>query len=232
MKIEFWSDIVCPWCGLTEHRLELALARFEHRADVDLVHRSFQTHPDLPREGVTQKQLLAMHHIDPANADRILGPIERFAESEGLQPYRAIERTLGPTDYAHELLAYATEKGLHAQAWESMFRAHFGEARNLWTIDEVVAFASEIGLDPLETRAVLEGRKYKPIVDRDQLEAQRLGATGTPYILIDGKYVLAGARDTESLLAAMQQVWRETRPAEVLVTLGSQSEACSVDGCE
>lgn len=232
MKIEFWSDIVCPWCGLTEHRLERALARFENRAEVELVHRSFQTHPDLPREGVTQKQLLAMHHIDPANTDRILGPIERFAETEGLQPYRAIERTLGPTDYAHELLAYATEKGLHAHAWKNMFRAHFGEARKLWTIDEVVAFASEIGLDPMETRAVLEGRKYKPIVDQDQLEAQRLGATGTPYILIDRKYVLAGARDTETLLAALQQVWRETHPAETLVTLGGQAEACSIDGCD
>lgn len=231
MKIEFWSDIICPWCGLTEHRLETALARFEHHAEVELVHRSFQVHPDLPREGVTQKELMVMHHIDPANADRMIGPIERLAQKEGLQPYYAIERNLGPTNHAHEFLAYATDKGLHAQAWKSMFRAHFGEGRKFWTIDEVAGFAPEIGLDTAEARAVLESGKYTPSVEHDQQEAQRLGASGTPFIVIDRKYVLAGAQDTEALLSAMRQVWQETHPTETLHSVGEQGESCSVDGC-
>lgn len=231
MKIEFWSDIICPWCGLTEYRLEQALARFEHADEVQVVHRSFQVHANLGRQGVTQKELMAMHQIDPGDADSLVGPIERMAKDEGLQPYEVIERNLGPTDHAHEFLAYATDVGLHAHAWKKMFRAHFGEGRTFWTIDTLVEFASEIGLEAGETRAVLNSGKYRSNVDNDQREANRLGASGTPFIIIDGKCALTGARDTEALVGAMRQVWREMHAAETLVVIGQQGEACDVEGC-
>lgn len=231
MKIEFWSDIICPWCGLTAHRLETAIARFEHAAEVEWVHRSFQVHPGLPREGVTQKQLMAMNNINPDHADRIVGPIERLAKQEGLQPYYVIDRNLGPTDYTHEFLAYATDKGLHHRAWKQMFRAHFGDGRKFWTIDELTQFGTELGLDAAETRAILESRKYRSSVEQDQEDAQSLGARGTPFIVIDRKFVLSGANDTEALLSAMRQVWKITHPAEALVPIGAQGEVCDDNGC-
>ncbi|WP_406291769.1 DsbA family protein [Streptomyces sp. NBC_00624] len=124
MKIEFWTDIVCPYCGLMDNRLRLALERFEHAGEVEVTHRSFQIHPDLPREGVTQRQLLEMYGIPASDGEGIFAPIEAAARAEGLEPYRALERTLGPTDLAHELLAYATDKGRGDEAWTAMFRAH------------------------------------------------------------------------------------------------------------
>lgn len=207
MKIEFWCDIICPFCGLATHRLQSALAAFEHRAEVQIVHRSFQLHPELDRIGVTQRDLITMRGGDTAEVeDKILRPIEQAAMREGLTPYRAIDRTLGPTDYAHELLAYATEMGLHAEAWKRMFRAHFGEARKLWTVDEVVGFAVELGLEPAGSRAVLNSRQYRKQVENDQLEAQRLGATGTPFMVIDRQHFISGARTTDELLNILQGV--------------------------
>ena len=209
MKIEFWCDIICPFCGLATHRLESALAAFEHRAEVQVVHRSFQLHPELDRIGVTQRDLITMRGRDAAEVEgKILRPIEQAAAREGLTPYRAIDRTLGPTDYAHELLAYATEMGLHGEAWKRMFRVHFGEARKLWTVDEVVGFAVELGLEPAESRAVLNSRKYRKQVENDQLEAQRLGATGTPFMVIDRQHFISGAKSTDELLSILQSVWR------------------------
>ena len=208
MKIEFWCDIICPFCGLATHRLESALAAFEHRSEVQVVYRSFQLHPELDRMGVTQRELITMRGRDAAEVEgKILRPIEQAAAREGLTPYRAIDRTLGPTDYAHELLAYATEMGLHAEAWKRMFRAHFGEARKLWTVDEVVGFAVELGLDPAGSRAVLNSRKYRKQVENDQLEAQRLGAAGTPFMAIDRQHFIAGAKRTDELLSILQGVW-------------------------
>ena len=112
MKIEFWADIICPYCGLMDNRLHLALDRFEHAGDVQVVHRSFQLHPDLPREGVTQRGLFTDGR--DARDDRREDPAlhrGRAADAEGLDPYHALERTLGPTDHAHELLAYADRPG-------------------------------------------------------------------------------------------------------------------------
>ena len=85
MKVEFWSDIICPWCGLTEHRLDVALERFAHRDQVEVVHRSFPLHPELPREGITQRELSRRHGMGPAATERALRPIEELAEREGLR---------------------------------------------------------------------------------------------------------------------------------------------------
>lgn len=233
MKIEFWSDIICPWCGLTDHRMEQAIERFEHGDEVELIHRSFQLHPDMPRDGFTQIALSAQHGMDAATAKRILAPIEQMAEREGLTPYRALERSMGPTDFAHELLAYATTKGKHTEAWRAMFRDHFGTGRKFWTIDQVVEFAGEIGLDRDDARKVLESRKFRAQVAAEQQDAQRLGATGTPFIVIDDKYGLPGARDADALLAAMRQVWEEGHPAPVLIPIGDEDgEVCAIDGCD
>ena len=213
MKIELWCDVVCPFCGLTEQRLENALAAFEHRADVQVVHRSFQLHPELQRVGITQHDLIVERGLDPAEIEKnVLRPIEEAAKREGLANYRAIDRTLGPTDHAHELLAFASAKGLHAQAWRQMFRAHFGEARKFWTIEQCVEFATELGLDATESRSVLENRKFRERVEDDQREAQRLGAAGTPFMLIDRKYPVPGARSTEELLSLLRRVWHD-RPS-------------------
>jgi predicted DsbA family dithiol-disulfide isomerase len=215
MKIELWCDIICPYCGLAEWRLENALAAFEHRAETQVIYRSFQLHPDLDRDGITQRDLLLMRVSNPAEVERIiLRPLEQAAEREGLTPYRTIDRTLGPTDHAHELLAYASDKGLHAEAWNRMFRAHFGEARKLWTLDQVADFAAELGLDPVEVRAVLESRKYREQVENDQREARRLGATGTPFMLIARKYSVSGAQTTDQLLSALRHAWLDQHQAQ------------------
>ncbi|WP_175874670.1 DsbA family protein [Burkholderia sp. BCC0397] len=210
MKIELWCDIVCPFCGMAVHRLEAALEAFEHRGEVEVAYRSFQVHPELDRRGVTQHNLIVTRGKDADEIEReTLRPLEQAADREGLAPYRVIDRTLGPTDYAHELLAYATEKGLHAQAWKHMFRAHFGEARRLWTLDEVVDFAAELGLDATDARNVLSSRRYREQVQNEQREAQRLGARGTPFMVIDRKQAVPGSLSTEQLLSTLRRHWRE-----------------------
>jgi predicted DsbA family dithiol-disulfide isomerase len=154
--------------------------------------------------------LIVARGLDPAEIEKnILRPIEDAARREGLTIYRAIDRTLGPTDHAHELLAFASTKGLHAQAWRRMFRAHFGEARKFWTVDQCVEFAADLGLDATESRLVLEDRRFREQVEDDQHEARRLGATGTPFMLIDRRYPVPGARDTEELLSLLRRVWRD-----------------------
>jgi predicted DsbA family dithiol-disulfide isomerase len=129
MKIELWADIVCPYCGLMDNRLRLALDRFEHAGDVRVVHRSFQLHPDLPREGVTQRRLFQMAGMPAATGEKLLTSIEDAAHAEGLDSYHALDRSLGPTDHAHELLAHAAAQGRGNEVWTAMFRAHFGQAR-------------------------------------------------------------------------------------------------------
>ncbi|MEV5778487.1 DsbA family protein [Streptomyces antimycoticus] len=116
-----------------------------------------------------------MHGIPASRGEQILAPIEDAAHAEGLKPHRVLERTLGPTDYAHELLALATDKGSGTAVWTAMFRAHFGRARNLWTRGQAIDFAAEVGLDREEAAQLLPERRYQARVAADQREAERLG---------------------------------------------------------
>lgn len=225
MDAEFWSDVVCPYCGLMNHRLHLALERFEHGAEVRLVHRSFQLHPDLPREGVSQRQLLVEHGVPQVEHD-VLRPLELLAQAEGLTPYHVLDRTLGPTDLAHELLAFATEQGRGDEIWTAMFQAHFGHARKLWTRAEVLDFAVEAGLDVDAAADALDSHRYRARVLADQDMAQRLGARGTPFLVLGGTHALAGAVSTDDLVSALQTAWDARRPA----ALGA-GDVCTPDGC-
>ncbi|WP_223988059.1 DsbA family protein [Arthrobacter sp. NicSoilB8] len=214
MRIDFWSDIICPWCGLMEHRLTLAVERFAHSEQVEVVHRSFPLHSDLPVEGITQRQLSKMHGMTDADTESVLRPIELMAERDGLQPYNALDRTLGPTGQLHEMLAFATEQGKHSEAWHTAFRQHFGDGRNLWSIDDIVAFASDIGINPVAARDTIGSGRFRHSVERDQREAQELGASGTPFMLIDGHLAIYGARDVNALVAALDQAWAAAQPVD------------------
>ncbi|GIH44962.1 Predicted dithiol-disulfide isomerase, DsbA family [Microbispora rosea] len=232
MKIDFWSDIVCPYCGLMDHRLRLALDRFAHGDQVQVTHRSFQLHPDLPRAGVSQRKLIEMAGAPRSTLDRILRPIERAAEAEGLTPYRAIDRTLGPTDLAHELLAYAADQGRSNEIWAAMFRAHFGKARKLWTAEEVLDFAEEVGLDRDGAAEALRSRRYRARVAADQTEAQRLGASGTPFLVLDDRVAIPGAIGTDDLLAVITEAWAESHPMpQPLPIVAGGDGLCAPDGC-
>jgi predicted DsbA family dithiol-disulfide isomerase len=232
MRIEFWSDVVCPYCGLMDNRLQLAMDRFEHADDVQVVHRSIQLHPDLPREGVTQRRLLQLHGVPASAETQIFGPIEAAAHAEGLETYHALDRTLGPTDFAHELLAYATDQGRGNEIWTAMFRAHFGQARKLWTAEEVLDFAAEAGLDRDGAAEALRSRRYRDQVAAEQREAERLGAQGAPFLVIDGKYAIPGAVGLDELLAAMSRAWDESHPVpQPLQVIGEAVGVCGPDSC-
>jgi predicted DsbA family dithiol-disulfide isomerase len=228
MRIEMWSDIICPICGMTQLSLRNAVAEFEHGEEVEVIHRSFQVHPGLPVEGITQTQLSLNAGMTVMQMNNVLRPVEIAADAEGFGGYHAIDRTLGPTDLTHELLAYATDHGKHQEAWTAMFNAHFGTDRQLWTLEQLIEFAGEINLNQAEARRVLTSRRYKAQVAEEQMRAQRMGAHGTPFIVIDEKYGIGGGLDKVGLARAMRQAWDDSHPTPVLNMLGD-GDQCGPD---
>lgn len=238
MKVEIWADIICPWCGLGEHRFETAMQQFAHRDDVEVVHRSFQLDPTLPvgaattvRQSLGRKLGLGDGEAGTARIEALTRKIETMAESEGLQPYHVLENSTGSTSLAHELLAYATAQGRHAEAWHRVSRAHFGERRSIFGIDSLVDLAGDMGLDPVAVREALETRQYRGQVERDGEEARQLGATGVPFFVIDRRYGVMGAQGADVLLGALKQAWHETHPPlQGIVGVGTDA-ICGPDGC-
>jgi predicted DsbA family dithiol-disulfide isomerase len=234
MTVEIWADLVCPWCGLGEHRFEAALEQFVHRGDVDVVHRSFQLDPSLPI-GATQpvrEHLARKFGSGEAAMARLASSqrnIEAMARDEGLSPYHVADNVTGSTALAHELLAYATAEGRGADAWRNLSRAYFGEQQSIFDTDALVDLAAKMGLDPGAVRTALETRQYRGQVAADQREAQQLGATGVPFFVFDRRYGVMGAQPADVLLDVLQRAWHDTHPHPSV--LADESVICGPEVC-
>lgn len=213
MKVEIWSDVICPWCGLGQHRLEAALAGLAHRDQVEVVHRSFQLDPaHPPGTRPVRAMLAAKYGMSDAQVQASTRQIEDMAAAEGLAPYRVLDNQVGNTRLAHELLAFAAERGHEDAAWKRLYRAYFGEGRSIFDVDALVALGEELGLDGPELRAALESGRHRDKVEEDGREARALGCRGVPFVVIDRRFGVSGAQPVEVFRSALQRAW-DARPA-------------------
>lgn len=230
LKVEVWSDLICPWCGLGDHRFEAALARFAHRDDVEVVHRSFQLDPSAPvGETRSVRDYLTARGMPSPQIEASQEALERMAADEGLTPYIVRGNVVGNTRLAHELLAYAKAQGKGEEAWQRLFRAYFGEKRSVFDLESLLALAGELGLDVEDARAALESKRHAADVDRDLLEARALGIQGVPFFVIDRRYGVSGAQPADALLEVLEKAYEEKRPK---LTMMDGGEVCGPDGCE
>ncbi len=230
MRIEVWSDVVCPWCYIGKRRLEAALERFPHRDEVEVVWRSFQLDPSTP-EGETHALLpvLAAKYGRSLEETRaMVRHVEETAAGEGLR-YRLADGVGGNTLLAHELLHLAAERGLQGEVKERLLHAYFEEARPVFDVDALAALAVETGLDEAEVRAALTDHRYRPAVREDVATARALGATGVPFFVVDRRYGAAGAQPAELLLQLLERAWADAHPlATVPAAEGCDGDTCAV----
>jgi predicted DsbA family dithiol-disulfide isomerase len=207
MKIEIWSDVVCPWCYIGKRRLERALAEFEHAGQVEITWRSFQLNPDAPRgEAVPTGEYLA-RRFGPQAAE-MTARVAEIARGEGLDFDTGRALSVNTLD-AHRLLHLAADLGMADAAKERLLRAHFMEGADLSDPDTLVALMEEAGADPGRARGVLDGDEYSGDVRSDISQAQALGATGVPFFVIDRKYGISGAQPAETFLQALRAAWTD-----------------------
>jgi predicted DsbA family dithiol-disulfide isomerase len=210
VRIEVWSDVVCPWCYIGKRRLEAALERFPHRDDVEVVWRSFQLDPGIP-EGETHETLpaLAARFGRPVEDVRgMMRHVEETAAGESLH-YDLANGISGNTLLAHEVLHLAAERGLQGAVAERLLHAHFAEGRSVFDVDSLAALAGEVGLDDAEVRAALADHRYRPAVRDDIRTARELGATGVPFFVVDRRYGASGAQPADLLLQLLERAWAE-----------------------
>jgi predicted DsbA family dithiol-disulfide isomerase len=195
MRVDIWSDIVCPWCYVGKRRFEKALGRFEHGGDVRVVHHAFQLNPAAPRhETSSRREMLMRKYLrSPQQAIEMDAGMTETAAAEGLIFH--LDGTLtGNTLDAHQLVHLGLERGLQDAVVERLFRAYFTEQRSVFDPASLVQLAIDAGLDPEEAAATLRENRYADAVIADIDVARRLGVTGVPFFVFDERYGVSGAQ--------------------------------------
>lgn len=229
MRVEVWSDVVCPWCYIGKRRLEGALARFPQAGQVEVVWRSFELDPEAPLEpqGTLEERLAAKYGMSLAEARAANARVAGIAAGEGLRYDLAAARP-GNTFDAHRLLHLAAERQLQPALKERLLRAYFSEGAPIADREALVRLAVEAGLDAAEARRVLGSDAYAEQVRADEREAAALGCQGVPFFVIDRAYGVSGAQPADLLLRVLQEAWSAAHPLRVV---GGDGGVCGPDGC-
>ncbi|MDX6229888.1 MAG: hypothetical protein QOI76_3278 [Frankiales bacterium] len=232
MKVEIWSDVVCPWCYIGKRRFERALESFDHRDEIDLVWRSFQLDPTAgpsPAEaGRHVTELAAKYGRSLPEAQAMLDNVAAQAASEGLD-FRFDLNRAGNTFDAHRLLHLALERGLQDTLKERLDHATFTEGSPVSDHTALRALAVEVGLPADEVDAVLASDRYADAVRADVAQAAAYGINGVPFFVVDGRYGISGAQPAEVVLQTLEQAWSE-RPALQFVA-SDGGDTCEGDTC-
>ena len=207
MRIDVWSDLVCPWCYIGKRRLERALAGFPDRERVEVVHRSFQLNPSAPMGTTSRRRdyLMAKYHWSAVQAAQIDADMERRAAGDGLEYHLSAEGLSGNTLDAHRLVHLARERGRQDAAVERFFRAYFTEQRSLFDHASLSMLAVDVGLNADDVQRVLEGNEFSDAVAADSTEAHGLGVTGVPFFVFDRRLGVSGAQAVEVFANALTQ---------------------------
>jgi predicted DsbA family dithiol-disulfide isomerase len=205
MRIDVYSDTVCPWCYLGKRRFELALAarpQYEPR----VTWRPFELNPEFPVEGVDRAAYLAGSIGTPERVAEVHTELERRGEASGIQfRFDLIERTPN-TRRAHLLMAHAARCGRQTAVMDRVMRAYFEEGCDIGDIEVLVRLAVESGLPERETRSALILRAGQDGVIAAERHAAVLGITGVPTFVFDGQYTISGAQEVGTFARVLDQV--------------------------
>ncbi|WP_406424260.1 DsbA family oxidoreductase [Streptomyces sp. NBC_00873] len=213
MRVEIWTDIACPWCYIGKARFERALATFDHRDHVEVVHRSFELNPKA-EDGTTPIIDAVAAQYGRTRGQQVAR--EEYAASEahaeGLG-FRVGARVHGNTFDLHRLLHFAKARGLQVELMNLAFRVNFADERSIYDRETLVSLAAEVGLDEAEAREVLaDADAYAKEVRADEREAAELGAGGVPFFVLDRQYGVTGLQSFELFSRTLEQAW-ENRSA-------------------
>ncbi|NCD71312.1 DsbA family oxidoreductase [Mucilaginibacter agri] len=227
MKVEIWSDVMCPFCYIGKRRFEHALANFEHKDEIEIEWKSFQLNPLLKTDpNISIHDYLAeTKGWQPEYARQLNQQVTDMAAEVGLV-YHMDQAVVANSFDAHRFSHYAKLNGLGVGAEEQLFRAYFTDGKNIADHNVLTELGGNIGLNPENVKSVLAANQFSNEVHYDLREAQELGISAVPFFVLDRKYAVSGAQPEAVFLDALQKAFADQQPE----IIADSDNSCDVDG--
>ncbi|MDY0081728.1 MAG: DsbA family oxidoreductase [Ignavibacteriaceae bacterium] len=233
MKVEIWSDVICPFCYIGKKHFEKALRQLSFKDLIKVEWKSFQLDPSLPDEGLsvsTGEYLINRKGMPAQQIESMFDYLKQKGADVGIE-FRQDISIQSNTFKAHRLIHFAQDKGKGNEMEEVLFAAHFSEGKNIGDIKVLTELAENIGLNKTKTAAFLKSEEKTGEVNKDIQEAQTLGIHGVPFFVIDRKYGVSGTQPVEAFVEALTQAYQESKPKFEMI--GKQDEGvCEDDNCK
>ncbi|MBX2921496.1 MAG: DsbA family oxidoreductase [Chitinophagaceae bacterium] len=232
MKVEIWSDIMCPFCYIGKRNFEEALRDFPDAQQIEVEWKSFQLDPSIvsgtgknvyaylaDRKGISYDHSVQMHQ-----------QVVQVAAAAGLA-YNFDKAVVANSYNAHRLIQLAKRNSLGDAAEERLFKAYFTEGRDLGDTNTLIELAKETGLKEEIVKEVLQGESYADAVNDDIREAEQAGIRGVPFFVFNRKYAVSGAQPPDVFREALRQSFKEWQLSSPQPkTVIANEASCSIQG--
>ncbi len=225
MRVDIWSDVVCPFCYIGKKRLEAAAK--ESEIELEVHWHSFQLDPEAPvRQEVSNSERLAQKYgRSVAEVEDMQRNIAAMAKQEGIE-FNWEGANSGNTLNAHRIIHLAQSKGLGNEAQEAFFYSYMTQGLPIGERETLEDVAARIGLNPVEVDDLLDSDEFADFVKFDQEVAHdQLKVTGVPFFVFDQRIALAGAQPKEVFLQVLEKALEEPQEQPA-------ADQCSTDACD
>jgi predicted DsbA family dithiol-disulfide isomerase len=205
LKIEIYSDVICPWCYLGKKRLEAALEATGQKDKAEVRFLPYELNPATPQEGLDHKAHLeakfgGKHVLDAAHAR-----LAELGKEVGIDyQFDSIKRTPN-TFNAHRLLWLADQEGKGSEAQNILFKAYFTDGKDLGDKRILAELATSIGLDKTKVKKILANEEGEEEVRSSEEKAYDMGISGVPFFIFNGKFAVSGAQTVETFAKALEK---------------------------
>ena len=235
MKVEIWSDVMCPFCYIGKRRFEEALRQFPHTGDIEVIWKSFQLNPAMKTDrGKNINQYLAeIKGWTIEQAKQVNEHVTQMAQEAGLH-YDFDKAIVANSFDAHRLIQLAKANGKGDEMEERLFSAYFTEGKDTSDHETLILLGTEVGLNTTDIQKMLASHEYSANVEQDIYESQQIGVRGVPYFVFNNRYTVTGAQASETFLGALSQAWGEwEKEHNELKEMGDDAETCKPgENCE
>lgn len=233
MKIEVWSDYVCPFCYIGKRTLEKALIQSGFDSQAEVTYKAYQLNPNTPTDSAvpTYESLAKKFGKTIEQAKEMTEGVAQHARSVGLE-YNFDDMVEANTLAAHRLVKWAETHGKDGELTEQLMHQYFIEAKNVGDHQVLVEVAESIGLPQEEAKKVVESDEFMGQVQLDIAEADQIGVQGVPFFVVNRKYAISGAQPVEAFVEALEQIAEEEGIRPKLKPLGKKTSFCTGDSCE
>jgi len=210
LKIDFVSDISCPWCAIALHALEQAAERVREQIVLDWHFQPFELNPHMGAEGQNlQAHLHEKYGATPEQFHQTHAEIARRGAAVGFTFNIDKRERIYNTFDAHRLLHWAEQEGHPGQQKalkHALFAACFTEGHNPGNHEVLLRLAGEVGLEVQRARAVLESDEFADAVRGREAFYRQQGIHSVPAIILNGQHLIQGGQPVEAFERALRQV--------------------------
>jgi protein disulfide-isomerase len=233
LKIQIWSDIMCPFCYIGKRRLENAINQFGHQEAIEIEWKSFQLDPNFiaSEDDNLVEHLAEKYRKDKDWAIEMLENMTQNAANSGLEFH--FEKSIMANSFnAHRLLHLAKQKQLGSELKELLFKAYFTDGQDVNNKETLKQLGIQVGLHANEIDEVLNSNSFSKEVEEDMLTAQKIGIQGVPFFVFDNKYAVSGAQHVETFVKTLEKVWEEGQfDSKITILSSTTGDSCGIDGC-